>query len=119
MGTTLSITADFSVGVHSLTLTVTDNAGTTGSDAVVVTVNEPITGISVTGIDPNAMQLGTTINVTITGSDFVGGADVDFKNGEGPSPTASNVVVVDANTMTATVTAKNGGPPRNRLWDVV
>ncbi|UCE38875.1 MAG: hypothetical protein JSW00_06540 [Thermoplasmata archaeon] len=38
--------------------------------------------------------------------------------GSGPTPTVSNVVVVDGNTITATVTAKSGGPPRNRVWDV-
>ena len=46
------------------------------------------------------------------------GADVTFENGNGPTPTASNIIVVDSNTITAEVTAKSGGPPRNRMWDV-
>jgi hypothetical protein len=58
------------------------------------------------------------VNVTITGSDFAAGASLTFENGNGPAPSASNVVVVDSNTITATLTAKGGGPPRDRVWDV-
>jgi len=64
------------------------------------------------------MRAGTTIVVTITGSGFVEGADVTFEDGAGPAPKTSEVSVVDGNTITATVTAKSGGPPRNRMWDV-
>ncbi|KPJ58246.1 MAG: hypothetical protein AMS15_08885 [Planctomycetes bacterium DG_23] len=64
------------------------------------------------------MAAGTTINVTIGGSGFTAGAGVTFEGGEGPAPGASNVVVGNATSITATVTAKKGGPPRNRLWDV-
>ncbi len=63
------------------------------------------------------MQAGTTIDVTISGSGFVDGADVTFENGSGPAPSVS-IIAVDASTITATVTAKSGGPPRNRVWDV-
>jgi thermitase len=79
----------------------------------------PPGGITVTSIAPNTIALGTTIDVTtITGSGFAIGANVTFENGSGPAPTASNVVVVNDNTITATITAKGGGPPRNRVWDV-
>jgi len=78
----------------------------------------PIGEVTVTNINPNTMQAGTTIGITITGSGFATGAEVNFEDGQGPPPTASNVVVVDANTITATVTAKSGGPPRNRVWDI-
>jgi hypothetical protein len=43
---------------------------------------------------------------------------VTFVNGSGPTPTASNVVVVSATQITCTVTIPDGGPPRNRVWDV-
>ncbi len=76
------------------------------------------TEVTVTGIDPDTIPAGTTIEVIITGTGFVTGADVTFENGSGPAPTVSNVTVVDANTITATVTAKSGGPPRDRVWDV-
>ena len=64
------------------------------------------------------MQAGDIITVTITGTNFAPGADVTFENGGGPAPTASIIVFVDANTIRATITAKSGGPPRNRVWDV-
>ena len=78
----------------------------------------PPTGVTVTSIEPNTMPAATTEDVTITGSGFVTGAEVTFEDGQGPAPTASNIVVVDGNTITATITAKSGGPPRDRVWDV-
>lgn len=108
-------------GSHTVSATATDNAvpGQTASDYISVTVdNEPATGIEVTSIEPNTMEAGTTKDVTIKGSGFVAGASITFENGIGPAPTASNVVIVDGYTITATVTAKSGGPPRPRVWDV-
>ncbi len=121
--TTLSYSWDTSgstIGDHTLTAShdFTDDDASNDSKSTTVTVNEPSAGVSVTGIDPNSMQAGTTIDVTITGSGFEAGADVTFENGSGPTPSASNIVVVDASTITATVTAKSGGPPRDRVWDV-
>ena len=58
------------------------------------------------------------MDVTIEGSGFVSGASVSLSNGSGTTPNVSNVVVVDGNTITATIATKNGGPPRDRLWDV-
>lgn len=72
-----------------------------------------------TSIVPDTMQLGSTISVTITGSGFAAGAYVTFENGDSPTPMASDIVVSgDGKSITATVFAKTGGPPRNRLWDV-
>ena len=118
LSTDVSFTYSFAVGSHAVTLTVTDNEGATDTDTVTITVNEPSAGVTVTRSDPNTMLAGATIDVTITGSGFVDGVDVTFENGTGPSPTVSNVIVVDGNTITATVTAKSGGPPRDRVWDV-
>ncbi|MDY6892457.1 MAG: S8 family serine peptidase [Chloroflexota bacterium] len=112
-------TTDVADGSHTVSATVTDTAGQTSSDAVFVNVsNEPVTGIEVTSIDPSTMQAGTTITVTITGSGFVADAGITLENGNGPAPQASNIVVGDATTITATVTTKSGGPPRLRVWDV-
>ena len=73
----------------------------------------------VTGIQPNSMAAGTTTGVTITGVSFAPGASVLLENGSGPAPAVSNIVVAaDGNSLTATFTAKSGGPPRNRIWDV-
>ena len=74
--------------------------------------------MSVTGIAPDSMAAGTTMDVTVSGSGFVGGASLTFESGAGPAPEASGIVVVDGNTLTATVYAKSGGPPKNRAWDV-
>jgi len=74
--------------------------------------------VTVSSIAPNTAQQGSVVPVTITGSGFVAGMGVSFENGSGPRPTASNVTVIDANTITATVTVKRGGPARERVWDV-
>ncbi len=111
-----------SLGDHTLTASlnfVGDDNAANDSKSIVTAVNEPSAGVTVSSIDPNTMQAGTTIDVvTIVGSGFAAGTSVSFENGSGPAPTASNVVVVDASTITATVTAKGGGPRRNRVWDV-
>lgn len=75
-------------------------------------------GVSVTAIDPATMPAGGSIEVTITGSGFVAGATPTLENGTGPTPAITNVVVLDATTITATITAGGGGPPGTRLWDV-
>jgi hypothetical protein len=105
---------------HTLTAShnFADDDASNDSKSTTVTVNEPTAGVTVASIVPNLMPAGNTKSVNITGSGFVGGAEVTFENGNGPAPTASNVSVVDAKTITATVTAKSGGPPRDRVWDV-
>ena len=112
-------TTGASIGDHTLTAThnFSDDDSDNDSKSTTVTVTEP-TGVTVDSINPNTMPAGTTTDVTITGSGFVAGADVTFENGDGPAPITSNVVFVDADTITATVTAKRGGPRRNRIWDV-
>ena len=80
---------------------------------------KPVPAPFVSTIDANTIQAGQSVNVRITGNNFAAGATVKFKNGGGPKPMASNVVVEDANTLTATVTVTVPGPSRNRVWDVV
>src|SRR5262245_15466768 len=72
----------------------------------------------VDAIQPNAVRQGSGVRVTITGVGFVNGMGVTFENGSGARPTASHVTVVDANTITADVTVKKGGPKSRRFWDV-
>ncbi len=78
----------------------------------------PTPVVLVTSINPGTMQSGSTIDVVITGSNFSQGAVVTFENGSGPAPTTSGLIVVDTNTISLTLTAKSGGPPRGRTWDV-
>ena len=79
---------------------------------------KPEPGPFVSTINPNTVQAGKSVDVKITGNNFAAGATVTFKGGVGPAATASNIVVVDANTITATVTVNSGGPSRDRVWDV-
>jgi len=95
----------------------TDDDTSNNVKSTTVTVNEASGELTITGIDPNSMPAGYTVSVTISGSGFTDGASVTFENGAGPAPEASNIFV-DANEITASVTAKSGGPPRNRAWDV-
>jgi len=74
--------------------------------------------VVVSNITPNSASRGSVSAVTITGSGFVQGMPVSFDNGSGQRPTATNVIVVDANTITANVTVKSGGGGRDRAWDV-
>lgn len=73
---------------------------------------------TVSTITPNSGRPGATMPVTITGSGFAPGMSVGFENGSGPRPIASGVTIVNANTITATVTIKNGGGKGDRIWDV-
>ena len=74
--------------------------------------------VSVSAITPNTLRQGSTATVTISGSGFAAGMAVGFENGSGPAPIAKNIVIVNATTITATVTVKSGGPHRDRFWDV-
>jgi hypothetical protein len=74
---------------------------------------------TVSSITPNSAMMGTTVNVTIKGYGFSQGMSVSFESGNGPRPVASNVSVVDENTITAAVTVpykKQLG--RDPVWDL-
>jgi hypothetical protein len=74
--------------------------------------------LNISSITPNSLRSGSSVNVVIKGSGFAPGMAVGFENGSGPAPIARNVVVVDPNTITATVSVKSGGAPRTRYWDL-
>jgi hypothetical protein len=74
--------------------------------------------VFVDSIAPNTVVAGSVVDVTITGSGFAEGMAVTFENGSGPRPVASNITVVDAITITATVTLKSGGGGSTRVWDL-
>jgi PKD repeat protein len=103
-------------GTYSVTLTVTDNDNAP-SDPVAqdVTVTE---GLSLAGISPNEVAAGASVDdVEITGTGFIAEAVVSFENGTGPAPDAT-VVSVTATAIKVSVTAKSGGPARDRVWSV-
>jgi hypothetical protein len=112
-------------GGYILTARSTDSKGQTSSPASIsVTVDNSGGGgspaVVVSSISPSSMKSGTSVGVTIKGSGFASSATVAFENGQGSTPTATSVKVVDANTVTATVTvAKLARPlPKDRVWDV-
>lgn len=78
---------------------------------------------SVASITPNTAQLGTTVQVTITGYGFTPGMSVTFESGNGPRPVASNIVLASdtatQDMVTATVTVpykRNLG--KDPVWDL-
>lgn len=104
-----TVTVDLDVGVHNITLTVEDEAGRTGTDGVVVTVeapavNQPPTATITAPADLSEFFDTETITFTGTGTDaedgnLTGGAldwtsDVDGQFGEGET------LEVDASTLT-------------------
>jgi len=110
-------TASFSTaGVYVLRLTASDGA-LTAFDETTITVSPA--SLTVTAISPNSVQAGSSVNANITGTGFVPGARLTFEQGQGSTPVASAVTVLDAGRMTATVTAGSGGPRKPRYWNVV
>lgn len=86
---------------------------------VVALTRKPSPEPFVSTITPKTVTAGKSVEVTITGNNFAAGDIVSFKGGKGPAPTATNVTVKDASTITATVTVNSGGPSDSRKWDVI
>ena len=85
-----------------------------------VTVLNPTscsTGTTVTGISPATGRVGTTEEVTITGTGFAPGMSVGFEGGSGPAP-AVRILSIDSTTIRATVTVKKGRPGKDPVWDL-
>lgn len=93
-----SITADFAIGSSAAlgdrNVTVTTSGGTTS--AKTFTVNPPAP--TLTSVSPTTGVQGTTVAVTLTGTNFVSGATVAVS---GSNVTVSNVTVVSATSITA------------------
>lgn len=113
-----SYESDGTTGDDSFTYTASDGSLSSGLATVVISVTDQPAALAVEAIAPNSASTNETVAVTITGSGFAAGAGVSLENGSGPAPDVSNVVVVDANTITATISVRGGGPPRARVWDV-
>ena len=101
VGSSTSLTANFvldpSAAVGPRTVTVTTAGGTSASQAF--TINPPPP--TLTGVTPNQGTLGTTVAVTLTGTDFVVGATT--VNVDGAGVTVTNVIVVSPTSLTASI----------------
>ena len=97
------------------------DAGSPTPAATTTTTTTLPGGIVVDDIDPPySVNSGKTlVGAKITGSGFVPGATVTFSGGNGPTPLAAMVVVnPDGTSITLNVVTKDGGPPRDRIWDL-
>ena len=101
---TFVIAATAATGAHSVTVN-----GASG--AVNFTVNAPTSKPTLTSISPNAAGRGATVNVTLTGTKFSSPATVSV---QGSAITVSNVVVVNATTITATFRVSSSATRRSR-----
>jgi len=120
IGTGISSTHSYSAaGAYTVTLVVSDNVVNSGPSTTTAVVTEPAAGVSVDDINPNWVIEGGLVSVTISGSGFQAGVSVSLEGGQGPAPKVSDVVFVDSTTIEATISTKSGGPPKNRLWDVL
>ena len=105
-------------GTYTVTLTVTDNVGTTSfPTAQQVTVGVPAAELTIASISQPTAGVPSTTPVSIIGSGFGADAQVSLSGGTGPIR-VSNVLVVDETTITATIVVKSGGPPKPRVWDL-
>jgi hypothetical protein len=92
---TLAIAASAGVGQHNVSVTTT--AGTSGTTPF--TVNAASGLPTLTGLAPSSGALGTSVNVTLIGTNFTSASQVRLQ-GSGLSQT--NIVVVSSTQITAT-----------------
>ncbi len=87
-------------GAASFTLKVSDASGATASAAFALTVN-PAPLPTITSIKPSSGTQGTSVPVSIVGTNFAPGASISISNS---GVTVSNVVVASATQITAAFT---------------
>ncbi len=105
---TTQITATFTIAATAtpgaVSVTVTTSAGT--SNAVTFTIIS--TGPTLTSVSPNSGAQGTTVPVTLTGTNFISGATVNTNNN---GVSVSSVSVLSATQITATFTIAGNATP--------
>jgi hypothetical protein len=92
-----------------------------GPLAVTSGSGEPVTesmALTVQDLSPSVVGPSQAVEVQIVGTGFAPGAVVSFERGGGPAPTASDVSVLDASTLSLMVITRSGGPPHAVAWDV-
>ena len=104
---TFVIAATAATGAHSVA--VTTGAGTSAPQSF--TVNTPPAKPTLTSLTPNAAARGATVNVTLTGTNFMSPATVAVQGG---ATSVSNVVVVSPTKITATFHVSSSATRRSR-----
>ena len=113
MGSSTSLTANFVIdpaaATGARTVTVTTAGGTSGAQTF--TVNLPAPGApTLTSVTPNQGIRGTTVAVTLTGTNFVVGATT--VNVSGGGVTVTNVVVGSSDVADRQLRARSGRSDR-------
>ncbi len=102
VGSRTSLTANFvldpAAAAGARTVTVTTAGGTSGAQTFTITLPAP-GAPTLTSVAPNQGVQGTTVAVTLTGTNFVVGATTVAVSGGGV--TVNNVVVGSATSLTA------------------
>jgi hypothetical protein len=78
----------------------------------------PTPTLAIQSINPIGAQANTTVVVTIIGSGFQSGAIVTFEGGQGMPQEVLAVQVLNPNTITVTLNARNDGTFGTQVWDV-
>ena len=104
---TFVIATTATTGAHSVT--VMTGAGTSAPQSF--TVNAPPAKPTLTSLTPNAAARGTTVNVTLNGTNFTSPATVAVQGG---ATSVSNVVVVNSTTITAIFHVSSSATRRSR-----
>jgi hypothetical protein len=111
-----------SAGTYTFTYKANDGSADSNIATVTIAVAAPPppATLTVTGISPNVVSQNVgTRNFVITGTAFATGARVSFINGTGgQTPRVVSVTRDSSTQLTATVQIRDGGPRKNRLWDV-
>ena len=102
VGSTTSLTANFVIAAAAATgartVTVTTAGGTSGGQTFTINLPAPVAP-TLTSVAPNQGTLGTTVAVTLTGTNFVVGATT--VNVNGADVTVNTVVVGSTTSLTA------------------
>ena len=74
--------------------------------------------VTIQSVTPNTAIADTAVVLTITGTGFQTGAGVSFEGGQGLPQEVVSVQVVNPNTISVTVTARNDGSLGAQVWDI-
>ena len=74
--------------------------------------------VTIQSVTPNTAIANTTVVLTVTGTGFQTGAGVSFEGGQGLPQEVVSVQVVNPNTISVTMNARNDGSLGAQVWDI-